>query len=661
MNLFQNYFRELGEELKQCFLKRHNLMVLMGYFVLLLLLFWQFSGERGPAKDVGYWFSFVPPLTAVVFAFVTHRILESLMLSVFMGKLFLWLAASSEGGQEAVAGEPIGATIQLLTKTLSDDFNQKVLVFIVLMLSMISVIICSGGLHAIIEKLAKRARSGKSSQFMAACMGLVIFIDDYANTMIVGSAARPISDRFRVSREKLAFIVDATAAPVAGLALISTWIGYEVGLFGKASQDLGFQKTMHGAMVDVSGYAVFLDVIGYRFYCWMMLIFVFVNILTQRDFSSMLKAERRAWKTGILRDHHRLGENKTETSYGDGIALTLSFVLPLFILIFATSLASLSFLAYLFAFLGILIFGFYYRNELLHLLRYQLVKKEPETDPEPGYPLKMSSALLPFAALFMMMFWGLWKDGGGNQLVQQHGLSVIWSWQSWLDVISKSENNVMVLAQSGLVGLSAAALMAVLITGLPAKRVFAAVLAGSRNGFLPMAILVLAWTLKGICDQVHTGAFLSAFLGENLSVIWFPAAVFLLSGLVAFSTGTSWGTMAILIPTIAPIAFQLDGQQYGLATMLCLGAILDGAIFGDHCSPISDTTVLSSLATSSDHLDHVQTQMPYALTVGALALLLGYLPAALWNVPLYIHLIVALVATVLICRVFGRNPRAQKA
>jgi Na+/H+ antiporter NhaC len=145
---------------------------------------------------------------------------------------------------------------------------------------------------------------------------------------------------------------------------------------------------------------------------------------------------------------------------------------------------------------------------------------------------------------------------------------------------------------------------------------------------LPVTVLVLAWSLKQGCDDLQTGEFLAGALGDRLPPFVFPVLVFVVAGLTSFATGTSWGTMAILIPTAVPVAFHVDGGSYGLVTVLSIAAVLDGAIFGDHCSPISDTTIMSSAASSCDHLAHVRTQIPYSLVVAATALIVGYLPAA---------------------------------
>ena len=190
------------------------------------------------------------------------------------------------------------------------------------------------------------------------------------------------------------------------------------------------------------------------------------------------------------------------------------------------------------------------------------------------------------------------------------------------------------LAIASASGFLTAILCAIAFSRVGLKIIGKAIATGLRGSLLPTAILILAWGLKAACDELGTGEFLATTLEGVLSRIWFPALLFIVASSVSFAIGTSWGTMAILIPTAIPIAFKLDGNTYGLTTMICLGAVLDGSIFGDHCSPISDTTIMSSIASSCDHIHHVRTQLPYSLTVAGFALICGYYPAALGMPPL---------------------------
>jgi Na+/H+ antiporter NhaC len=229
-------------------------------------------------------------------------------------------------------------------------------------------------------------------------------------------------------------------------------------------------------------------------------------------------------------------------------------------------------------------------------------------------------------------------DGDGLVKLQSDGSLL--SLNYWRDVISSAENNILILAFSAIFGTLLSCSFSFLFVKEPVGKIGYAVLQGLKKGLMPASILVLAWSLKGICTDLNTGPFLAAILGDVIQPWAFPMLLFLTASLVAISTGTSWGTMAILIPTAIPVAFHLDGGTYGLITMISLGAILDGAIMGDHCSPISDTTILSSMSTGCNHMKHVTTQMPYSLLVGFTALSVGYLPAAI-GMPVYISYLCA--------------------
>jgi Na+/H+ antiporter NhaC len=207
------------------------------------------------------------------------------------------------------------------------------------------------------------------------------------------------------------------------------------------------------------------------------------------------------------------------------------------------------------------------------------------------------------------------------------------NWVYWRDVISAAENTTLILDYAALFGLTLALLCSQLFGSLSMPVISNCFKRGFKRAMIPFVILILAWSLKNCCDSLKTGEFLTAILAGRVSPHWFPPAVFLVASVTSFATGTSYGTMAILIPTAIPVAFALDGDTYGLTTMISLGAVLDGAIFGDHCSPISDTTIMSSIASSCDLIDHVRTQLPYSLFVAGLALLCAYLPSAFGLAP----------------------------
>ena len=255
-------------------------------------------------------------------------------------------------------------------------------------------------------------------------------------------------------------------------------------------------------------------------------------------------------------------------------------------------------------------------------------------------------ALVPFATMFFVLFCGLWIDGGGLDLIKDMPLAWL-SFTNWQEVLKNSENNVTVLLISCTVGFISAFMMTIMFSSLSLRKLLLASLAGAKNSLFPCGVLILAWSIKTICQDLHTAHFLISILYDYLDPTWFPFLLFITAALTAFTTGTSWGTMAILIPVAIPIAYQLDGNAYSLVTMICLGAILDGAIFGDHCSVISDTTVLSSIATGCDHMDHVKTQMPYSIMVAIVAAFFGYLSAAN-GINTFINLIIGMIALTII-------------
>ncbi len=524
-------------------------------------------------RVTGHWTSTLPPLLAIVLAWVTQNVYLSLGIAIGVGGLLTQGPALLSG--LGAWGTGLWTSLQIVGEVIKpwqDDGgiseNMWILGFVFVIFAMVEVLIVSGGFLGVIRLLLPFIRGRRSAEFMTALMGLAVFIDDYTNSIVVGSAMRPIGDRFRVSREKLAFLVDGTSAPIAGLSVISTWIAYEVSLFTKVAAHEG---------IDKSGYAMFFDALPYRFYCILMLLFVFVHILLDADFGPM----RRAQHMRLLREG---GEQAPVTLNG-----------------------------------------------------------------------RARCALVPLGGLLLFHFTALWCAGGGWARYRAGGS--LSSWIYWRETIAAVPSSSLVLLWSSTFGLVLAILAAGVWGGKSRAVILAAVRSGLRKGLVPAAILTLAWSIQGCCDLLDTGSFLSSLLVGTLNPVYFPALVFLVACLTSFSTGTSYGTMAILIPTAIPVALGLDGGQYGLITVISLGAVLDGAIFGDHCSPISDTTILSSMSTGCNLMQHVRTQLPYGLLVAVLALTCAYIPGAHGLSPVA-GLAVALVLMILVLLVlrFYRRP-----
>ena len=487
--------------------------------------------------------SVLPPLLAIVLAFATGRLVLSLLAAIVLG------AALSAGlAPLAILGKT--AVDYGWKTTFTDPDKLWIFVFTTILVGLVNLATRAGGIQGVVDRLMRIAKGPRSAQFVTYLLGVAIFFDDYANTILVGNTMRPLTDRMRVSREKLSWLVDSTSAPVAGIAVISTWIGYEVGLLGDLATGLG---------LGMDGYGLFFQALPFRFYCMFTILFVGMIVLSGRDFGPMLAAERRAARTGML-----IRPGSQPLSSGT----------------FQSSRA-----------------------------------KE-------GIPRRMHVALLPIGVMLVGTLFGLLWDGGGLATVRETP-SALFSGETWrLAFGAASSTRVL-----GLASIAAALCAFALVLGhrlLSPRESVVAFLQGMRAMWMAIVILTLAWGIKAVCDDLGTSYFLVAGLQNSVPAPLLPLLIFVLASVVAFATGTSWGTMGILIPTAAPLAFHLAGPE---GMFLSLAAVLDGAIFGDHISPISDTTVMSSIASGSDHLDHVRTQAPYAVVVLAAAGMFGYV----WN------------------------------
>jgi Na+/H+ antiporter NhaC len=507
--------------------------------------------------------SLLPPLIAITLAIATHRVVASLLAGIFAGACIL------SNGNPVVA---IGTTCEThLWKSLSDDEHLRVFVFTLLMGAMVGVMRQSGGMEAIVNGIAPLARSRRGGQLTVWTLGLIIFFDDYANSLLLGNTMRPLTDRLRISREKLAYLVDSTAAPVSGLALVSTWVAGEIGYIedGLAGTQLAGSAT---------AFELFIATIPYRFYVlWALLLVPLVAILG-RDFGSMLVAERRAF-------HQPSPPNSNGDALAAGSSQWPNAVIPVLTVVLVTII-------------------------LISATGWYALATEPTIEPS-----------------LLNIF------GNGN---------------SYLSLVYGS-----------LTGL----LMALLLGRWNARIDLPSLKAAASEGAIQvvpaLTILWLAWALSGItkADYLGTGEYLGHLLVGSVDARWMPTIVFLLASMVAFSTGTSWGTMGILMPLVVPTTIQLLGanqMQVSPHDPLLIGSIagvLAGAIFGDHCSPISDTTVLSSQASGCDHVAHVRTQMPYALLVAGISVVCGTIPigfgASVWFVlPIGVAAMVAWLSVV---------------
>lgn len=524
--------------------------------------------DQAEATSHAGWISIAPPVLAIGLALAFRQVIPALFASVWLGA---WAVNGLDlaGLWKALLDTP---EVYVL-KALADEEHQSVILFSMMIGGMVGIIIRNGGMNGIVETLAIWANSAKRASVVTAGMGLAVFFDDYANTLVVGNTMRPVTDRVRISREKLAYIVDTTAAPVATVALITTWVGTQVGLIDNGLREVG---------AEVDAYAVFLQSIAYSFYPLLALFFVFAIAVTNRDFGSMLTAERRARETGL-----------TETTAQDD-------------------------------------------NDGDDIM-------EAAEQPVKGKPHRAINAILPVVVLIVTMIAGMYVSGNeeGHNIREIIGNADSYKALIWASMLAVLVAGVLSLGQR--------------ILTLP--QIISAWFRGCRSMLAAMIILVLAWSLAATTEQLGTAAFLVSILGDTLNPGLLPALIFLLAAATAFSTGTSWGTMGILMPLVVPLAWGVLGSNNVDALnspvlYSSIAGVLAGSVWGDHCSPISDTTILSSMASGCDHIEHVRTQLPYALLVGSVAIVGSILPSG-FGVPWWVCLVLCAGLLLLVLRVVG--------
>ncbi len=522
-----------------------------------------------PAVDAAKatWWSLVPPVVAISLALA----FKDVILSLFLG---VWLGASMLAGGNVALGF-LRVVDTHMRGALVDSDHISIILFSLLLGGMVGVMSRAGGTHGVVRLLEPLATTPRRAQIATWVMGVLIFFDDYSNTLIVGNAMRPVTDRHRVSREKLSYLVDSTAAPVACIALVSTWIGYQVSLLGDALAAGGS---------SLNPFSVFLSSIPFAFYPVLALATNFTSAATGRDFGPMLRAERRA----------RRGEVSAPTAQP--------------------------------------------------LADYESTGLAPEDDT----PRRWLNAALPVLMVVLVTLVGLIVTG--RQALAKQGV-VGWD----LSRVVGASDPFTVLLWASLLGISLAIGLAVAQDLLTLRDALEAAVRGFKSMLMAMVVLTLAWSLGEVCSGLETARFLVGAVGPHLAVGLIPAAVFVVAAMVSFATGTSWGTMAILTPLAVPLVLSSAAVHlHHHLVAETVAAILGGSVFGDHCSPISDTTIMSSMASSCDHVDHVRTQLPYALLGAIVAILFGYLPEALLDVPSWVSMPVGAGAIVVWFLLVGR-------
>ncbi|WP_372644245.1 Na+/H+ antiporter NhaC family protein [Ancylomarina sp.] len=539
--------------------------------------------ESQEINPIPLWLSILPPLIAILMALSFKEVFSALFVGLFSGTLIIY---SYKGTSIFIAffKAIFAITDTYIINSVNDSGHISIIVFSMLIGSMVTLISKNGGMQGIVNILSRYANTARSGQLVTWLLGVLIFFDDYANTLVVGNTMRPVTDRLKVSREKLAYIVDSTAAPVASVAMITTWIGIELSYIQSATVQIN---------VTESPYSIFMNSLPSRFYPFFTLAFMLFLIYRGRDFGPMLKAEKLARQNHITKQDPNIqktnGDNELEMA-ANATPRWYNAGIPILIVILGT------------------LAGLLYT----------------------GWDTTM---------------WADTSLGFGTKLANVIGAS----------------DSYQALLWSSLSAVLAAVALSIGQRILSLQETTESLLIGFKTMLTAILILVLAWALADITKDLHTADFISnALISINIAPQLLPALTFILSALIAFSTGSSWGTMAILYPLILPASWYLS-HSIGMSDeesmnifYIVVSAILAGSVLGDHCSPISDTTILSSLASSCNHIEHVRTQLPYALSVGGVSIFVGLIPAA-YGVSYWIIFPAGIISLYAIVHFFGKK------
>ncbi|MCX8184963.1 MAG: Na+/H+ antiporter NhaC family protein [Sulfolobales archaeon] len=509
-----------------------------------------------------YTFPLLPPLLAITLCMLTGQVLPSLFLGVWVGALMV-------SAYNPLAGTTL--TLNWLVENATDSWNATILLFDFVIGALVGLLYVSGSLHSLAESLAKKVRTARGASLATTALGTIVFFDDYTNTIIVGNTMRPLTDRLRVSRELLSYIVDSTAAPVAGIALVSTWIGYEVGQIRAALETLQEEVAAGKLAVapEVGPYAMWLSALPYHFYSILALLMVYLVIISRKHFGPMLAAETRSIAEGkVIRDG-AVPLMPTETILGEPVREKRAPPA-----LFITSIATL---------VAITLLGMWYTGAQVIIESYA---EEGLVYEAPWWTIPFSEALMDSDAA-TALFWGSFA----GYIVALAGVLVL----KVLSFTKAMEYTVK----------------------------------GMYTMLYANAILLHAWSIKTATDTVGTADYvINNAVAVGVPAHAAPLIIFLVSMFVSYTTGTSWGTFGIMMPIAVPLAWKLAIIQYGdqgLAFALAaasVGAVFGGGIYGDHVSPISDTTIMSSMFSSCDHIDHVKTQLPYGTIAAVVSIVL---------------------------------------
>ncbi|PIQ33744.1 MAG: sodium:proton antiporter [Bacteroidetes bacterium CG18_big_fil_WC_8_21_14_2_50_41_14] len=541
-----------------------------------------------PVSPIPLWMSILPPLFAILFALLLREVYSALIIGLWVGTgiIFYYKGATFF---VAVFQGFLSIIDTYIVESLNDRGHLSIILFSMIIAATVSVITKNGGMKGVVNQLSRFVTGPRSASFITWLLGIMIFFDDYANTLVVGNTMRPLTDKMKVSREKLAYLIDSTAAPVASIAFVTTWIGAELSYI---------QDGINQLNLDESAYGVFFHSLAYSFYPVFTLIFILIIIWKDVDYGPMLKAERRARGTSEEQGDYTIDEQ--------------------------------------------------FNKDM-----------QEEIQAKPGIKSRSFNAIIPVLVIIIGTLSGLFYTGYRDEVWRNASLGFI---DKLSETMGGADSYLALLWAS-----SGSLMMALLLSFgqriLTIKESMESIIQGFKTMLPAVMILTLAWSIALITKHMHTADFISQSLIEaSVSPFLLPLLTFIIAALISFSTGSSWGTMAILYPLMLPSAWLLSKHAtLDYTTSMSIfhniaAAVLTGSVFGDHCSPISDTTILSSLASSCPHIEHVRTQLPYAMTVGFVAMVIGTLPSSFGINPVFLF-IIGILLLYLIIQKFGKPSR----
>lgn len=566
-----------------------------------LVLYLALAGDRypGPAdpdqlgRELGI-LSLLPPVLAVALAFLTADVVVSLLIGFVSGVAMLMVLGDQVTGPVSFFSQTFTNSVRAIVDTSSNWDYAAVLILCLAVGGLVGVIRASHGFDALAHRVSPRINTVRKANYLNQLLGIMIFFDDYANALINGPVMQPITDRMKISREKLAFIVDSTAAPVVSIALVSSWVAVEVSVINQGLAEAG---------IAGSGYSLFLRSIPFCFYCLFAILFVFLNSTTQRDYGPMLKAETRARSGQVVNQRIDFVRGETES-----------------------------------------------------------VSSEKEKDPEmelsdPGR--RIAVVIVPILIFILTALFGFYFDGRSNAI--ESGLLQADAPFNLNSIVIAFENTDTIFLV--LVAAAFASVVALIL-----GRVFKLFklsygvqtwVDGASSMVITVIVLVLAWSLADVIARLGTISYIVQLVTLNVAWWLVPSLLFVACMLTSYAAG-SFGAMFIAMPMAVPIAYEIMQAQPGVVPEtympICIAAVISGGVFGDHASPLTDCTILSAFSSGCEIMDHVRTQLPYAMLVATVSVIFGLIPATLWNLPFWASLLSGSAVMFAVLRVFGKNP-----